>query len=356
MNVSDELTALVFELQRARTPADKARALARAWRTIRGLSATERRLLVREVGFDGAEELVEGLAGKSGGAFAPAAVLEGLGKMRQDGGLSLRSVLTGLLDPESRKDFLARGMDLAADSYDPEEEVDDALVIDELEVGDIPTAPPFPAAIGSEAGAEPVEVEEVETVPPVGEAEPKPVVEPPPPPSEAPPSGADINPKPEPPPRAKETTAWDEPWQSSPVAEAAELPAPRRSRWFDAAAAGDPREAAGSVLARLRAVRDAIPGLRDAPLSEIGELLENLPELWARRRVLVDLIDAGIPAGVGETLDLIEDLDRPVDRHWCLAALARRGDLEGDELERALAMLASPAAQRRVEALAGRGR
>ena len=104
--MSDDLTALIFELQRAPTPADKAKALARAWRTVRGLKPAERRLLAREVGFDGAEELIDGLGGSERGIFAPAAVLEALQK---------RGVDAHAWDPRERSmvDFGTAGFDRA---------------------------------------------------------------------------------------------------------------------------------------------------------------------------------------------------------------------------------------------------
>ena len=354
MKVSDDLTALVFELQRARSPADKARAMARAWRTVRGLNPTERRLLVREVGFDGAEDLVDGLAGKSGGAFAPAAVLEALGKMRNDGSLSLRGILTGLRDPETREDLLDRGLDLAADSYDPEdEEVDEAPLMEEPVVYDIPTARSIAEVVHREPDPKRVEVDEVQAASSGETADHKPPVILPPPPSKGQPlSAPETAPDPEP----SEPSPWDDPWRSSPVSEPAEPAEKNSNRRSDAPRIDDPRETAGSVLDRLRAVRNVIPELRNAGPREIRKILETLPELWARRRAVVELIDAGVPAGLGETLDLIEDLDRPLDRRWCLSALARRGDLEGSGLERALEMLASPAARRRVVALASRAR
>lgn len=357
MKVSDDLTALVFELQRARSPADKAKAMARAWRTIRGLNATERRLLVREVGFDGAEDLVEGLAGKSGGGFAPAAVLEALGKARGDEGLSVRGILTGLRDPETREDLFSRGMDLAADSFDPvDEEVDEALVMDEPVVYDIPTAQPIHGVVHREAEAKPVEVDEVEAVPSVGAADPKPAVETPPPPTKAePPPAPEIAPKPEPSPHVEEPSPWDDSWRGSPIPEMAEAPGTRRSQWFEAQRVVDQREITGSVLERLRAFREAIPGLADATVEQIRDALDEIPEAWARRRALVALIDAEVPDDVARILDVIGDLDRPMDQLWCLAALARRGGLTGADLDRALELLSSPAARRRVAALAGDG-
>lgn len=356
MKVSDDLTALVFELQRVRSPADKARALARAWRTVRGLNATERRLLVREVGFDGAEELIEGLAGKSGGTFAPAALLEALGKMRKERSFSLRGIITDLLDPETREDLLARGIDFAADSIDPEDEVvDEAPVMDEPVAYDMPTAQPIVGLVHREADSNRVEVEEdnVQAASSGGTADHKPPVILPPPPSIAqPPTAPETAPDPEP----SEPSPWDDPWRSSPVFEPAEAATEEPIRRIESARTVDLQVTTGSVLDRLRSVRNAIPEMRNAGPREIRKILEMLPELWARRRAVVELIDAGVPAGVGETLDLIEELDRPLDRRWCLAALARRGDLEGGGLERALAMLTSAAARRRVEALASRAR
>jgi hypothetical protein len=349
MKLSDDLTALVFELQRARTPADKARALARAWRTVRGLSATERRLLVREVGFDGAEDLVEGLAAKSSGAFAPAAVLEALGKLKRNKTLSIQGVLAGLRDPGQRDDFLARGIDLASATFAVEEEVDEAPVMEDPVVYEIPTALPITEVAHREPAAESKQVDAVSAASSAEPAEPKRREISPPPPPEVEPR---VEPKadPEPTPQARAALLWDESWQDSPIL----APAERRSRGIEGLLADGAGETTGSVLDRLRAVRNEIPGLRNAGVRDVLARLETLPELWARRRALVEFIDAGVPEDAAEVLDLIEDLDRPMDRRWCLAALARRGDLHGDSLERALAMIVSPAARRRVEALASR--
>jgi DNA-binding phage protein len=112
------------------------------------------------------------------------------------------------------------------------------------------------------------------------------------------------------------------------------------------------REVKGRVFDRLRAFRDQIEDLRGADGAGVIDSLGSLPEPWARRRAAVALIEAGIPGSAAAALDLIEELDRPMDRSWCLSALARRGGLEGDDLERALEMLGSPRAKRRVEALA----
>ncbi len=51
-------------------------------------------------------------------------------------------------------------------------------------------------------------------------------------------------------------------------------------------------------------------------------------------------------------VDLVVTLDRESDRRWCLGILARRGDLQGFQLDRALELVSSPSARRRIESAA----
>jgi len=332
MKISDDLTALIFELQRARSPVEKARGLARAWRTVRGLSGTERRLLAREVGFDGAEGLVEELAGKSGGTFAPAAVLEALGRMRRDESLSVRGILADLRDPERREDLLVAGIDLADRAVD-EDKVDEEFQVEAQPGASQPVVPP----------PQPVVETEIEMAP-----EPETQIEP----------ELEIKGEVDQPQEHEllaqlvESSPWDSVWQQPEVSKSVMTRAARRDRAVRSTGEAQLPTAEGSVLQRLRAFRDAIPGLRHVRHGEISEILDSLPEPWARRRAVVALIEAGIPGDTDGVLDLIEEMERPMDRRWCLASLARRGDLEGDTLERALEMMASPAARRRVAAIA----
>jgi hypothetical protein len=356
MKLSNDLAALVFELQRAGTPADKARALVRAWRTVRGLSATERRLLVRELGFDGAEDLVEGLAGKGGGTFAPAAVLEALGHMREDKSLSLQGILAGLRDPEQRGDLLTRGIDylVGKKGDDGDDEIGEALDIDGF--ADEDEAEPPAVVVGREIPPEdqarpvvekaadvedgphpapPVAVKEIKQAPPPG---PVPGVK------DDPSRKADL--------RGDDASNWDEMSLAAPMDVPAVVVDRERSAPWSFEGRTRPLEATSPVFLRLRAFRDQIEELRGSDGAGVIDCLESLPEPWAKRRALVALIAAGIPGEIAAALDLIEELGRPMDRSWCLSVLARRGGLEGDDLERALEMLASPAARRRIEALA----
>ena len=81
MGLSDQLSAMVFELRGAGSPVAKAKALARAWRMVRRLSPGDRMALAEEAGFEGAEDLLESLAAKKGGV-APALMLQFLNGLR----------------------------------------------------------------------------------------------------------------------------------------------------------------------------------------------------------------------------------------------------------------------------------
>jgi hypothetical protein len=356
MKVSDDLTALVFELQRAHSPADKAKALARAWRTVRGLSGTERRLLAREVGFDGAEDLVEGLAARSGGAFSPASVLEALGRMRKDQSLTVRGILTDLKSPDGRGDLLERGVDLVVgDDADADNLVVEA---DVLIHGDHMGTPPgvSAASVQTEDETEPVGV--APETRPSTDGKTVPVVAAPALPLAVETTGVEVptapSREPEPVVENDDRSDWNEMWAQAP----ARIPEPvvgrRTVRVGNADDATSVREPSGSVFHRLRAVRNGIAELRRGGIAAVVDALDTLTEPWAKRRALVALIQSGIPDDAASTLDLIEELERPMDRRWCLSALAGRGDLEGDDLERALEMLTSQGERRRVAALASR--
>jgi hypothetical protein len=363
-----DIAALIFELQRTSSPVERARVLARAWRTIRGLDPVERRLLAREVGFDGAEELLEGLAGRGAGGLAPAAVLEALNRARQDEGLSMRSLVDALRDPGRRDELAARGVDLAAKLV---EESADGGVPGSTEPARFPAAA-VPGSHKDDASASEADRDlgggaEAPRVPPP----PKPRQERPGPDpavgrgvssGELPPSGrgrAGVTqplpvrkPLPAPPgtePAAAEPSIWDRVTSRSAPTTASDVEQPASPRFSSSTAT----DSSGTVLKRLRRFRVSIPRLRNGSLEELGAALAELTEPWARRRAMLALIEAGIPADPAAAVRLVEsELDRPLDRRWCLAALARRGDLAGEALSHALELLASQSARRRVAALA----
>ncbi len=341
--MNDELTALVFELQRAPSAVDKAKVLARAWRTVSGLKPAERRLLAREVGFDGAEELVDGLSGSERGVFAPTAVLEALGKLRADPDLSLRGILADLRDPDRRDDLLVRGMDLVTEGVAPAPEPD--LGIERFEV-------PDGNVWMMEDDDSPDEVDEEKAPavvapppPPEPKPQPQPRTEPQPEPRPEP------EPEPEPalelPPEPEQPSPWDTMHEGkATLGQTTVVEAVSADRFST-----EQIDAETSVSQRLRELREGIPDLGRASVKTLSERLDAFPEPWAKRRALAALIEADVPDDAAAALDLIEDLDRSMDRSWCLSVLARRGDLKGDDLDRALAMLSSPAARRLVATL-----
>ncbi len=345
MSGREELAALLFELQRARGPVEKARAAARAWRTLRELSPAERRMIAREIGSSGAEELLESL-GRGGHGFSPAAVIEALTRIEEDDGSSLDEIVAGLRDPEQRAGGVVDAVfDLAVPEELPHEAIVPDAVVDtagddagpELELPPVPVAGQPAAPVSAPEGADTAPPEGETTLPAweVGPAEPS-IPQPTPP-----------VPQPRPP-ASRAPSVWDE-MLRRPVA------APART---DGSVEADPDlgaptgERPASVLRRLRELRTRRDELASARPEDLRHALDEFPEPWARRRALSFLLAAGIPADAAHALDLIADLERATDRRWCLGVLAERGDLEGGALERALDLLPSPAARRRLARLA----
>lgn len=344
MRGREELAALLFELQRARGPVEKARAAARAWRTLRELSPAERRMIAREIGSSGAEELLESL-GRGGHGFSPAAVIEALTRVEEDDGTSLDEIVADLRGPRRRVEAVTDALDAAADlaitEMDPHEELapdaeDDGAreaADPELRLPPVPTAGEPAAPVSAPEGADTASPEG-QTMPPAWEVGPaEPLIPQPTPP--VPPPRPPVPPAPRP----------GDGMLRRPVAAAA-----RTDRSIDAApdlgALSGERPA--SVLRRLRELRARRDDLASARLEDVRHALDEFPEPWARRRALSFLLAAGIPADIGAALDLVGDLTRPTDRRWCLGVLADLGRLDDEVLERALELVPSPAAKHRL--------
>ncbi|RLE27679.1 MAG: hypothetical protein DRJ65_02060 [Acidobacteria bacterium] len=329
MGLSDQLAAMVFELRGAGSPVAKAKALARAWRMVRRLSPTDRIALAEEAGFEGAEDLLESLAAKKGGV-APALMLQFLNSLRDRGTEELSGVMAGLRDPETRDQILMRGADAVAEAFVPEETEDEDGLDGPADLIDAVAAEPEPQT-------QPSAIDRVQTTFSEPVVEPAPVVFRAPETDNVVPEKTPeiVRDKPEPFPAVTE---------SAPVE--AEIESDERGT-IDAAFLVEDLEAETSMLDRLLCLREAVPALGTAG-RDLGRLVESFPNGWARRRALTALLEAGLPAGVGDALDLIAGLERPVDRRWCLGILADRGDLLGAEAERALEMIESPTLRRRI--------
>lgn len=382
MSSQRKLNALLFELQTASSPLAQAKILARSWRTLKELSATDRRLLARHAGFEGAEQILEGLAEKKSG-FAPATLLQVLNRARGTDGASVTELLAAVRDSSRREEALTRGVDLAAELLQQDDWEEESQEIDEVLEQ--------PHTVEQEESASPKEEESVfgtddrKNETPTAQA----ASGPPPrdrmasqPPEVEERSGLE---KPEPsrkaltlqtdatsgdppavvppaPKRVAPLPGWDrlgaapERPQRRPESMLESKPSPHTTETsrFDALAISAAIESESSSLGRLRALDRELKNLSGAGPVTIRRILDAFPNGWVRRRALVALISTGVPASAAQALELIAALEREVDRRWCLAALAQRGDLVGKTLEKSLELVSSPAGRRRLQIIATR--
>lgn len=354
MGNQQKLTALLHELQHARSPLAQARVLARGWRTVRDLSPTDRRLLARHAGFDGAEEILEGLSLPKGG-MAPAMLLRVLTNARGTDGSTVSELLAAFRDPQRRDEAFSLGAELASDLLaEPETEETPTEIeeaIEELQAVEEPIIETPEEALAALNTLDPEHDDTLEPAP-VTEPEPGPemVREPEPKPEPDPP--------PSPPPPIVDWSRWQEEKASRrPAPTPREATRPQASdvgtRSFESRAVLEAMGAEQSVLEQLRFLRRQLSGFAGSGTGTLRELIAAFPDGWARRRALCALLEAGIPARPREALELVSCLGRELDRRWCLGILARKGDLRGTTLSRALDLLDSDFSKRRLAAIAG---
>ena len=107
-----------------------------------------------------------------------------------------------------------------------------------------------------------------------------------------------------------------------------------------------------SIFSQLLVLRRELSGIAGSSVDTLRELIQVFPDGWVRRRALCALLEAGIPAETWGALELVSGLSHEVDRRWCLGLLARRGNLRGRLLSRALDLVDSGYAKRRLTAIA----
>jgi hypothetical protein len=364
MNSQQKLTALVHELQHARSPLAQARVLARAWRTVRELGPTDRRLLARHAGFEGAEDILEGLSAREGG-LAPAMLLRVLANARGTDGSTVSELLAAVRDPQRRDEAISLGADLASELLaDPEADDDPEEIveaIEDLQAVEEPIIETPEEALAALNALEPdpdreTEIEEIpvsesvsSSTPEIDDArkvDPEPVL----------PEDPDLPPPPPPP-----MVDWSR-WHSATEGRRP-APAPREAvrpavadsgaRRIEARAVMGAMGAEQSVFSQLRVLRRELSRFAESSTDTLRDLMETFPDGWARRRALCALLENGIPADARNALALVSCLGREFDRRWCLFFLARKGDLSGANLSRALEMVGSEFSKRRLAAIAG---
>jgi hypothetical protein len=363
---SKQLAALIFSLEDADSPFERMHQLALAWRSIRELSRQERLELARHAGFDGAEELVERLAARSGG-LAPALLLEAIESARKADPSKLRALFAGLRDPARRGQVLADTLRAAGQAAagefgleEIEEETEEAseqgvAVESDAEPAEAPTmegttvAEPElqdrPPGAASEAIRTPATAPAAEDRTPVvvpaapahepGEERQEAVV--PGPETEA--AGPDLVPESVDTEVGARVAAVELRPVSKPVAATLE---PMQL----VQAAG-----AHHLVARLLRVRSQAP--RDRTGAEVERVLAGFPTGWPQRRALCALIESGVVGSASLALDLVSGLGAERDRVWCLGLVMRTWSLTDAEFQRALALVASPSTRRRLLRLGG---
>jgi hypothetical protein len=107
-------------------------------------------------------------------------------------------------------------------------------------------------------------------------------------------------------------------------------------------------QAERSTLSQLRVLRRELSRFEGSNLSTLSELVESFADGWVRRRAVCALLEGGIVVAVADALELVSALNRESDRRWCLGLLARRAELGGTNLDRALELVSSPSSRRRL--------
>ncbi len=366
MSTQRKLTALLHELQHARSPLAQARILARAWRTVREISPTDRQLLARHLTFDGAEEILDALARRKGG-MAPSALLRGLAEARAADGSKLQELVAAIRHPERLAEVVVAGADLAASIL--EDETDGEAARGSFEMIDSPqaaenTAPEEPETDGG--GRETASPEMAGRGDAFSPAKPEDEPEA----THETPDGRETvpevdplrelpGPPPKPAPLLVDWSRWDPnrkeslaPPESQPYQDVLAGEQPGTGDFGRHDGIGAAVEGA-SVLPRLLAFRRQIRDSSGTGFDELRSLVESFPDGWMRRRAICAVFDEGITDRIDDALELVSSLSGESDRRWCLCVLAARGLLQGGSLEGALALLNSRFARKRVEHLAG---
>ena len=104
-----------------------------------------------------------------------------------------------------------------------------------------------------------------------------------------------------------------------------------------------------ALTARFRLLRRRVAEVRRLSTVDLRAVLEAFPDGWARRRAFVDLIEAGMPERVADALSLMDALQSPSDRSWCLGTLADARKLSSDERAALLEAVPTAAGRRRLE-------
>src|SRR5829696_3760474 len=301
---------LLAQLREAKSPLSRIRVVTRAWRLLRNLSRQDRLMIAAQIGIDGADDLVEAIATHQG-TTPPAELIGALNNLQRVDPATLKSLATQMRDPRQRSQAVAQGL----------KAMELALIGPEVKPAVPPPPPPKPAP-------PPVAVK-----PPAPPA-PAPVPAPPPVPVPVP-----VPVKPEPP----KAVVAPAPVPVRPPEPPREPAPPVRAMLAEELAA------VPALTARFRLLRRRTAEVRRLSTADLRAVLETFPDGWARRRAFMDLIEAGVPERTADALSLMDALQSPGDRSWCLGTLADSRALSPDERNALLQAAPTAAGRRRLE-------
>jgi hypothetical protein len=351
MSVSQELVWLLNQLRNTPQPRERLRLLALGWRSLKGLSPTDRLRVARELGFDGAERLVEELSRRGG--MSPSKLLGLLRDAETADPNRLRTMVTGLMDPDGRAEIVERLADEAADLLKDDGVIDSDEVTDAKEVGrefredhDAVERPDEPGSDrpvivdedGGDIGDEPAD-ETDSVVPNAGR------------------STVDVVIEPEAAHRTEQTTTEERaPETDDGVFGRSSAPVPTRPPASpDVETVLATLAAEASLIRRMAALRESADGLVDLDVADMQRLMAVFPPGWARRRALETVLRAGLPRDLQTAVATIDVLEDSGLRLWALTALADGRSLGDEDKEDLLAAAGSRLVERRLRLRLRRG-
>lgn len=343
----DLAAELIAQLRGANTPLARVRLVARAWRALRNLSPQQRMHVATQIGLDGADDLVEAIAAHQG-TTPPAELMQAVNQVQTIDPATVKRMAARLRDPRQRGQVVGQGL----------KALESALIGPEAKPAAAgPAAPPPPVVVKPAANWPLREASSKPAQPPVQPAPPAPppvaaapVAAPAPAPViPSPPAPAPVAPTPPVPEVPKPAPAVAQAPPAPAVAVVKAVEAPREPAPPNRAVLAERLAAVPALTARFRMLRRRMDEIRPLSPPELRVILEVFPDGWARRRALLEMMAAGAPERTADALSLLDSLQSPGDRSWCLGALADTRTLSSEEQTALLQAAPNASGRRRLE-------
>lgn len=335
---------LILQIKEAKSPLARVRVLARAWRTVRSLTPRQRYEVAVQLGLDGADDLIEAIATHSG-TTPPPELMKAVNEVQKMDPATVKAIAARVRNPQQRNEGIRQGLKAIEDALAGPEPP--APAASWLPSAPAVPPPPAPAAVARPATSWPLR-EAAPAAQPAPKPAPAPAAPAPAPPPPTPPTPA-AAPPPKPEPAPPPIVAPIIPVVPvSPPAVVAPAPPPPAPAPVPAGLA-EHLGALPALTARFRHLWRHLDQARRLSLAELRGVVEVFPDGWARRRALSGLIEEGVPARAADVLSLLDLLQSPGDRAWCLSTVADARTLSSEERSALLQAAATPAGRRRLE-------